>query len=596
MKTISKKLISTLLVLALAFGLFVVLPLCARAAEEPFQVTENPVGAIYLLNQTAVPIQATFQYDALAELGTIDSAAPITVQWYWSQNNSNTGRSNGFGEKSVEYSRKITHMTTLIPATNVVGVRYYYAVLSYNKSVAGSLGQWESVRAEAVTEPARIEVIAPGAVEKSFMVKKVDEEGKPLAGAVFLLVPEDDKDAQDLANRTYEATSKADGNATFTAVEGVYMLSEKQSPVGYSASDEKYKITVNDDGVFINKTSQLETYDTLIFVNKKIPASATHDFTVKKSDEKGVALAGATIRLEGLTGDGVPRVYNVITDNKGEAKFTVEIGTYELSEYAAPQGYNATDTTYKIVVTTEGVFIQDSPSKTIKYAIVTFINKEIPTLNKKDHFAYMQGYPEGDFRPTKNMTRAEAVVMFSRLLTESMNVSTDYRNSYYPDIVSTKWYANQVGYMQQLGVLVDYTRDSNFRPDIPVTRAEFATLAAHFDNLILTNTNNFSDVATDHWAVKYINSAAAKGWIIGNPDGTFKPEALITRAEVVTLVNRMLERVADSAYLTANLSYLPRIYTDLATAYWGYLAIMEASTGHDYTKDGAGEHWSAVYE
>ncbi|MCL1906055.1 MAG: S-layer homology domain-containing protein, partial [Clostridiales bacterium] len=188
-------------------------------------------------------------------------------------------------------------------------------------------------------------------------------------------------------------------------------------------------------------------------------------------------------------------------------------------------------------------------------------------------------------------------VMFSRLLTKSMNESANYyKSEYYPDVVSGKWYANQVCYMHSLGVLADYCRDGNFRPDIPVTRAEFATLAAHFDNITLTNTNNFTDVPADHWAVKYINSAAAKGWIIGNPDGTFKPEANITRAEVVTLVNRMLERTADSAYLAANQSSLPRVYTDLATGFWGYLAIMEASTGHDYTKDGSGEHWTAVYE
>jgi hypothetical protein len=129
-----------------------------------------------------------------------------------------------------------------------------------------------------------------------------------------------------------------------------------------------------------------------------------------------------------------------------------------------------------------------------------------------------------------------------------------------------------------------------------VTRAEFATLAAHFADLILVDTNKFSDVPNNHWAVKYINSAAAKGWIQGYPDDTFKPEAKITRAEVVTLVNRMINRNADSAYLVSSASSLPRTYSDLATTYWAYLAIMEASIGHDYTKDSAGEHWTAVYE
>ena len=146
------------------------------------------------------------------------------------------------------------------------------------------------------------------------------------------------------------------------------------------------------------------------------------------------------------------------------------------------------------------------------------------------------------------------------------------------------------------GVLADYSRDERFRPNDPVTRAEFATLAAHFDDLVLTDTNKFTDVPDSHWAVKYINSAVAKGWIVGYPGDTFKPEAYITRAEVVTLVNRMLDRNADNAYLTANSSSLPRAYSDLTTGYWAYLAIMEASTGHDYTKDGTGEFWSKVYK
>ena len=214
----------------------------------------------------------------------------------------------------------------------------------------------------------------------------------------------------------------------------------------------------------------------------------------------------------------------------------------------------------------------------------------------------MQGYPEGDFRPERNMTRAEAVVMFSRLLSESMDLTIDYRYKYYPDVdvgnpsMLQPWYANQVCYMHQLGVLADYSRDGRFRPDEPVTRAEFATLAAHFDDLELTDSNKFRDVPKDHWAVKYINSAGAKGWITGYPDGTFMPESNITRAEVVTLVNRMLDRVADKAFLAANASALPRQYWDFTTAHWAHLMIMEASTGHDYVKDSAGERWTEVYK
>jgi len=492
-KSKAKKLLSTLLALVIMFGLLAAMPLTANAEDGPFQVTENPVGAIYMINQTAVPLKATFEYDALAELGTIDSGTPIKIQWYWSYENSNTGRSNGFGENTVEYSRRIQHATTLTPATDTVGVKYYYAVLSYGKSVTTTLGKWEVVPTEVATEPARIEVIAPEPepepepVEHEFEVKKVDEDGNLLSGAVISLIPDSNYE-QDASVKSYEEIS-VNGYAAFTANEGYYILSEKQAPDGYNATDEKYYIIVTANGVFFSFATHLEPYET-----------------------------------------------------------------------------------------------------------VTFVNKKIPTLNKNDHFAYMQGYTDGTFGPSLNMTRAEAVVMFSRLLTKKMNESDDYRNDYYPDVDQKKWYANQIGYMQILGVLADYSRDGNFRPNEPVTRAEFATLAAHFDNLILTDTNIFSDVPDDHWAVKYINSAAEKGWIKGYPEGTFKPEDYIRRAEVVTLVNRILERAADKAYIAANLETLPRSYSDLTTVHWAYLDIMEASIGHDFIKDGTQEKWTAVYK
>jgi len=242
-----------------------------------------------------------------------------------------------------------------------------------------------------------------------------------------------------------------------------------------------------------------------------------------------------------------------------------------------------------------GVFMGYNTKNTQPYQQVTFTDNSIPLLNKEDHFAYMVGYPEGTFGHSKNMTRSEAVVMFSRLLSKSVNMSVDYRNNYYPDVDLNAWYANQVCYMQRLGVLADYSRDGRFRPGDYVTRAEFAALAAHFDNLAPTNKNVFSDVPNSHWAVKYINSAAAKGWILGYPDGTFKPEANITRAEVVTLVNKMLNRSADGDYLSANRNSLPKDYIDLTAAHWAYLQIMEASVSHDYIRDSAGERWTAAY-
>ena len=486
------KILSILFTLAFVFCLFTTMPLVAYGEDGLFQVTENPVGATYMLNETAVPIKATFEYKPLTGQNTINSSTPILVQWYWSASNISTGRSNGFGESAIDYDRQIEYTTTLTPETDKVGVRYYYAVVTYGVNS----GNAESIPKETVTATARIEVIdhnipepeglEPNNPTSSFTVRKVDEDGNPLSGAVLALVPNENY-PQDSSVISYEKTT-VNGNAEFAVTPGQYVLHEKQAPAGYNATDDKHYITVTSDGVFLNINSLLTHYET-----------------------------------------------------------------------------------------------------------VTFVNKRIPALDKENHIAFIQGYPEGTFMQGRNMTRAEAVVMFSRLLSKSMNMTIDHRNNYYPDVAPTAWYANQVGYMQSLGVLADYSRDARFRPDDPVTRAEFATLAAHFDNLILTETNSFSDVTAGHWAVKYINSAAAKGWITGYPDGTFRPEANITRAEVVTLVGRMLDRTADSVYLATNTSSLPKSYSDLATDFWAYHAIMEASIGHDYVRVSGGEQWTSVH-
>jgi hypothetical protein len=433
----------------------------------------------------------------------------------------------------------------------------------------------------------RIEVIRTRPVT----VLKTDDAGKPLAGATIQIVAED--------KTVYEAVSDKDGIASFDLPDGTFTVSESKAPTGYQKDDSKYNLVlgreIKVDGKNVQSADKVVT-----FVNKSTAEDEKDKvgapFIALKKDVNGAPLAGATLRLEGKTEGGIPRVYNVKTDNKGEAEFTAEYGTYVLSEYAAPSGYNATDDTYDIVVSASGVSIKNSGGALVPYTPVTFINKKIPELNKDDHFAYMQGYPEGTFYPSRNMTRAEAVVMFSRLLAEAMNLDKDYRSSFYPDVDLSLWYANQVCYMQQLGVLAHYCRDEKFRPNDPVTRAEFATLAAHFDKLELTDTNKFTDVADNHWAVKFINSAAAKGWIIGYPDNTFNPEAFIIRSEVVTLVNRILERKADKDYVTANVKTLPRSYSDLTSLHWAYWDIMEASIGHDFTKQGADEKWTAVYK
>ncbi|WP_256758633.1 InlB B-repeat-containing protein [Cohnella sp. WQ 127256] len=220
----------------------------------------------------------------------------------------------------------------------------------------------------------------------------------------------------------------------------------------------------------------------------------------------------------------------------------------------------------------------------------TIAKTNIPVLDKVNHFAYMQGYPDKTFGPQKNMTRAEVTVMFARLLVEKMDVDKKY-SSKFKDVDSARWYANAIGYMEQYGIITGYT-DETFRPDAPITRAEFAAIASRFDELITGEPVIFTDVTDSYWAKDYISSAAAKGWIKGYPDGTFKPGNYIIRAEVVSLINRMLERSSDRSYVDSNKNKLNQ-YVDLTSKHWAYYDIMEATNSHDYVKTSDSETWKS---
>ncbi|WP_169447579.1 InlB B-repeat-containing protein [Paenibacillus daejeonensis] len=219
---------------------------------------------------------------------------------------------------------------------------------------------------------------------------------------------------------------------------------------------------------------------------------------------------------------------------------------------------------------------------------LTLTAKWTPAIDKDNHFAYMQGYPDVTFAPQKNMTRAEVTVMFARLLVEKMDINQTYP-SQFKDVDPVRWYANAIGYMEQFGIITGYA-DGSFRPDATITRAEFAAIASRFDKLVTGEPITFTDIPENYWARDYIASAAAKGWIQGYPDGTFKPGNYITRAEVVSLVNRMLERSADRSYVDLNKAQLNQ-YVDLTNVHWAYYDIMEATNRHDYEKNADSETW-----
>lgn len=306
--------------------------------------------------------------------------------------------------------------------------------------------------------------------------------------------------------------------------------------------------------------------------------------TAKKTDAQGKALAGATFVLEDSRGW---EAYQVTSNTSGIVRFTdVSSGTYTLLEKKAPEGYVLSNETYTLTVSGSRVTMNGK-----SYSPVTFVNRKAAELNRTDHFAFLVGYTDGTFGPERNMTRAEVTTMFARLLTEQIEADKTYSNTF-SDVPKGYWAANYIGYMQQFGIITGYS-DGNFRPDAPVTRAEFAAIASRFEKLT-EGSKSFTDVPDTYWAARYINFAATRGWVTGYSDGTFKPENPITRAEVAAVTCRLLERSADQSYIRSHLKEL-RTFADMTESHWAYWYAMEAANGHDYTKSGSSENWSRTY-
>ena len=212
--------------------------------------------------------------------------------------------------------------------------------------------------------------------------------------------------------------------------------------------------------------------------------------------------------------------------------------------------------------------------------IPTIINKDTGMLNKTDHFAYVIGYPDGTVHPNGQITRAEVATIFFRLLRDEVRDGAFTTSNSYSDVAYGKWYNNPISTMSALGIITGYP-DGTFKPNKPITRAEFAAIAARFDETQSGKSATFSDVI-GHWAAKEIGIAYANEWIKGYPDGTFKPDQNITRAEAMTLINRVLERKPESpADLLTNMNK----WTDnMDTSKWYYLDVQEATNSHGYTR------------
>ena len=373
----------------------------------------------------------------------------------------------------------------------------------------------------------------------------------------------------------------------------------------------EYNVTYKVDGVETKSTKH--AFNTSV----KIEAEPTKEgYTFSGWSSKDVTLGGTdfTMPAKDVTIEGTFAINRYTVTYKVDGK---EVGTdvYNFNSDVAirpvptKEGYtfsgwkigNADAENFKMPahdVVIEGTYAQNSSGGSSgrsggshRKPTVT-IQDEVPTgLNGDDHYAYIVGYPDKTVRPQNGITRAEVATIFFRLLTDETRNANSTKSNSYSDVAAGAWYNHAVSTLSAMGIVKG---DSNgkFNPNASITRAEFAAIAARFDDKANTSAASFSDIA-NHWAKDEISAAANNGWITGYTDGTFRPNNRITRAEAMALVNRVLKRLPETDEdLHADMIK----WSDNSDAsQWYYLDVLEATNSHYYqTKENQFEKWTEL--
>ena len=326
-----------------------------------------------------------------------------------------------------------------------------------------------------------------------------------------------------------------------------------------------------------------DSKDSYYFAIEKIDAQDSH------------ALNGATFALYQYSSDGktVNRTTAKTARNGSEsgiALFSVDNknsyeGIWYYAEVTAPEGYVLDSTEHKI---TKNDF-STSQSAAIRNAetVRNYRSSTPNMLNDTDHFAYVIGYKDGLVKPYGLITRAETTTIFFRLLKDSVRDSSLLTSSTYTDVPDNYWANTAISTMTGLGI-VQGRSTTTFDPQSPITRAQFAAICARFDTGTSSGTQIFSDIS-GHWAEKYIQRAAELGWIKGFEDGTFRPDTYITRAQAMTMINRVLNRIPEEE---SDLLTGMNVWPDCNPGDWFYLAVQEATNSHVFKhKAGNYETW-----
>ena len=355
---------------------------------------------------------------------------------------------------------------------------------------------------------------------------------------------------------------------------------------GDNDPDDTVTVEVEPDAPGLKVEKSLSQVNGSDYTVGKVSVGDKLTYTIQVTNTGNTTLSGVTVE-DSLWNDG-----DAIQVD-GELAYVADGGTYTIKYDIAPDDMVTITYTYIVLrsdagdtltntatVTTDGGTTGEDTTETPVKPVTPIrppVDPDKPELNTEDHYAYIVGYEDGSVQPEGDITRAEVATIFFRLLTdESRNEFWSQTNDY-TDVPADAWYNNAVSTLSNAGIIDGY-EDGTFKPDGNITRAEFATIAVRFFEATYDGEDLFSDIA-GHWAQDYINEAANAGIVDGYPDGTFRPQQYITRAEAMTMVNRTIDRHPHKDHLLDDMIVWP----DNPETAWYYEQVQEATNSHEYT-------------
>lgn len=442
----------------------------------------------------------------------------------------------------------------------------------------------------------------------------------------------------DYDGKDYVVTVQTDGGATYSGSSKVYVDSGTSKTITFTPSGRysiqelvitrkgsTYRVDRGDSYITINGTRHSVTWassgkvsitlknitaDMSVTANTTYGGTATTSYKVTKSEDSHSTISLSTNSSTVYAGQAL--TVTVTPDNNYYLRsVTLKLGSTTKTLYTTTNSFVYNGYTYSVYHYSDGSMSIYFPelsndltvtSKTTRGTdpnlndVVISTPVTTPDTTSNYHSAYIAGYGNGLFMPYGTTTRAQALVMLVRAFygATDTSVAQSYASSPFNDVPSNAWYAPYVAYAYNQGILTGtHGVGSNFRPQEPITRAEYTEWACRFMGIVPSGIGgyNFSDVPANHWASSTIAYAASQGWVNGYGDGTFVPDRTITRAALVSITNRVLGRKADWSYISSNY-YGLTTFTDVPATFWAYADIMEAANGHYYTNYSGVETWN----